>query len=72
MPMKKLWDYAIEMKERLYQGRGRYICCQGRREERCESLSKKQLKKEYIRPSKPPQTALVFFVEKKDGKKHMV
>jgi len=41
MPMKKLWDYAIEMKERLYQGRGRYICCQGRREERCESLSKK-------------------------------
>ena len=32
----------------------------------------KQLKKEYIRPSKSSQTTLVFFVEKKDGKKHMV
>ena len=27
---------------------------------------------EYIRPSKSPQTALVFFVGKKDGKKRMV
>jgi len=40
MPIKKLWDYTIEMKERSYQGRGRHICCQGRREERCEILSK--------------------------------
>jgi len=30
------------------------------------------LRKEYIRPSKSPQTALVFFVEKKDSKKRMV
>ena len=31
-----------------------------------------QLRKGYIRPSKLPQTAPVFFVGKKDGKKKMV
>jgi len=30
------------------------------------------LRKGYIRPSKSPQTSLVFFVPKKDGKKRMV
>ena len=44
------------------------------REEREElqKFIKKQLRKEYIRPSKSPQTVSVFFVEKKDGKKRMV
>ena len=31
-----------------------------------------QLRKEYIRPSKLPQTTLVFFVGKKNGKKRIV
>ena len=31
-----------------------------------------QLRKEYIRPSKLPQTSPVFFVGKKDGGKRMV
>ena len=31
-----------------------------------------QLRKGYIRPLKLPQTVPVFFVEKKDRKKHMV
>ena len=30
------------------------------------------MRKGYIRPSKSPQTSLVFFVGKKDGGKHMV
>jgi len=30
------------------------------------------LRKEYIRPSKSPQIAPVFFIGKKDGKKQMV
>ena len=44
------------------------------REEREEvrEFVKEQLRKGYIRPSKSPQTAPVFFVEKKDGKKRMV
>ena len=41
------------------------------REEVCKFIPE-QLRKEYIRPFKSSQTALVFFVEKKDGKKHIV
>ena len=44
------------------------------REEREEvrEFVKEQLRKGYIWPSKSLQTAPVFFVEKKDGKKRMV
>jgi len=44
------------------------------REEREEvrEFIKEQLRKGYIRPSKSPQTVLVFFVGKKNGKKRMV
>ena len=44
------------------------------REEREEmhEFIKKQLRKGYIRLSKSPQIALVFFVGKKDGKKQIV
>ena len=44
------------------------------REERKEvhKFINEQLRKEYIRPSKLPQMAPVFFVGKKDGKKQMV
>jgi len=44
------------------------------REEREEvrEFVKEQLRKGYIQPSKSPQTVLVFFVGKKDGKKRMV
>ena len=41
------------------------------KEEICEFISE-QLKKEYIRLSKLPQMALVFFIGKKDRKKQMV
>ena len=44
------------------------------REEREEvhEFIQEQLKKRYIRPSKSPQTALVFFIGKKNGKKYMI
>jgi len=44
------------------------------REEREEvhKFIQEQLRKGYIRLLKLPQIALVFFVEKKDGKKRMV
>jgi len=41
------------------------------REEMCEFISE-QLRKRYIRPLKLPQMAPVFFVGKKDRKKHMI
>ena len=40
--------------------------------EEVREFVKEQLQKGYIWPSKSPQTALVFFVRKKDGKKQMV
>ena len=44
------------------------------REEREEvhEFIQEQLRKEYIRPSKSPQTAPVFFIGKKNDKKRMV
>ena len=40
--------------------------------EEVQEFVKDQLRKGYIRPSKSPQTSLVFFMPKKDGKKKMV
>ena len=48
-----------------------YLLFRKERGEVQEFISK-QLRKEYIRLSKSPQMALVFFVGKKNGKKRMV
>jgi len=48
-----------------------YLLSEEEREEVCEFILE-QLRKRYIRPSKLPQMASVFFVEKKDGKKRVV
>ena len=48
-----------------------YLLSRVEREE-VQEFVKDQLRKRYIRPSKSPQTLLVFFVPKKDGKKRMV
>jgi len=72
MPTRKLWDYAIGMKEEFVPRKEKvYPLSREEREEVHEFISE-QLRKEYIRPSKSSQTAPVFFVEKKDGKKRMV
>jgi len=55
----------------LYQRRERYIHFQEKRGEVHEFINEK-LRKEYIRPSKSPQTAPMFFVGKKDSKKRMI
>ena len=60
------------MKKKFVPRKGKmYLLLREKREEVCKFISK-QLRKEYIRPSKLSQTVLVFFVEKKDGKKCMV
>jgi len=48
-----------------------YLLSRVEREE-VQEFVKDQLRKGYIRPLKSPQTLLVFFVPKKDGKKRMV
>ena len=60
------------MKEGFVLRKGKvYPLSREEREEVCEFISE-QLRKGYIRPSKSPQIALVFFIGKKDGKKWIV
>ena len=72
MPMRKIWDHVIDVREGFIPRKGKVYPLS--REERAEvrEFVKEQLRKEYIQPSKSPQTAPVFFVGKKDRKKRMV
>ena len=72
MPTRKIWDHAIDMKKGFVPRKGKiYPLSREEREDVCEFI-KEQLRKGYIRLSKLPQMAPVFFVGKKNGKKRMV
>jgi len=67
MLTRKIWDHAIDLKE-IFKPRKERIYPLSRNErEEVQNFIEDQLKKGYIRPSKFPQTLLVFFVSKKDG-----
>ena len=72
MPMRKLWDHAIDVKERFMPRKGKVYPLSREEREEVREFVREQLRKGYIQPSKSPQMALVFFVGKKDGKKRMV
>ena len=72
MPIKKLWNHTIEIKE-IFVPRKRKVYLLSRKERReRHKLIKEQLRKGYIKPLKSLQMALVFFVENKESKKWMV
>jgi len=72
MPIQKIWDHTIDIKEGFMLRKGKvYLLSREEREEVCEFIQE-QLRKRYIRLLKLPQMAPVFFVGKKDGKKRMV
>jgi len=72
MPIRKIWDHAIDLKEMFVsQKRKIYPLSKDEREE-VQNFVEDQLRKGYIRPTKSPQTSLVFFIGKKDRKKRMV
>jgi len=72
MPIKKLWNHAIEIKEGFVPRKGKiYLLSRKERGEEYEFIEE-QLRKEYFRLLKSSQMASVFFVGKKDSKKHMV
>jgi len=72
MPTRKLWDHAIDTRECFVpRKRKLYPLSREESEEVCEFIME-QLRKGYIRPLKLPQTAPVFFVEEKNGKKRLV
>jgi len=72
MPTRKLWDHAIDVKEGFMPRKGKVYPLSREEREEVREFVKEQMRKGYIRPSKSPQTAPVFFVGKKDGKKRMV
>jgi len=72
MPTRKPWDYAINLKEDFIPKKERTYLISRQEKEEVKEFIEEQLRKEYIRPSKLPQTSPVFFVEKKNGKKKMV
>ena len=72
MPMKKVWDYMIEVKKEFVpRKRKMYPLSKEERGEVCKFIEE-QLRKGYIRLSKLPQMTPVFFIGKKDSKKCMV
>jgi len=72
MPTRKLWDHAINMKEGFVLRKGKMYPLSREEREEVREFIQEQLRKGYIRLSKSPQTAPVFFVGKKNGKKRMV
>jgi len=72
IPTRKIWDHTIDLKETFKpQKRKIYSLSKNEREE-VQNFVDNQLRKEYIRLSKSPQTLPVFFVGKKDRSKQIV
>ena len=72
MPTRKIWDHVIDVREEFVPRKEKVYPLSREVREEVREFMKEQLRKGYIQPSKSPQTAPVFFVEKKDGKKRMV
>ena len=72
MPTRKLWDHAIDVKEGFMLRKEKVYPLSREEREEVREFVKEQLRKGYIQLLKSPQTAPVFFVRKKDGKKRMV
>ena len=72
MPLRKPWDHRIDLKEDFPLKKGQLIPLSVDEQKEVEEFLDDQLSKGYIWPSNFQQTSLVFFVPKKDGKKHMV
>jgi len=72
MPTRKLWDHAIELKEEFVPRKGKVYLLLREEREKAQAFMEDQLQKGYIWPSKLPQTSLVYFVAKKNGKRRMV
>jgi len=72
MPMRKIWDHAIDLKETFAPQKGRIYSLSKDKRKEVQNFVEDQLRIGYIRPTKSPQTLPVFFVGKKDRKKRIV
>ena len=69
MLVRKVWDHVIDLNDDFKASKARVYPLSRNKKEEVQKFIDKHLKKGYIRPSKLPQTLLVFFVDKKDGEK---
>jgi len=67
-----VWNHAIETRKILMPRKRKIYPLLREEQGEVHKFIQEQLRKRYIRPSKLPQIALVFFVEKKDKNKHMI
>jgi len=72
MPIKKLWNHTIEIKEGFVPRKKKVYLLSRKERREIHKFIKEQLRKGYIRPLKSLQMAPVFFVENKESKKWMV
>ena len=72
MLMRKTRNHVIDLREDFVPKKGKIYPLSRVEREKVQEFVNNQLRKGYIRLSKSPQTSLVFFVLKKDGKKRMV
>ena len=72
MPMRKTWDHTIDLRKGFVPKKRKIYPLSRVEGEEVQEFVRDQLRKGYIRLSKSPQTSLVFFVLKKDGKKRIV
>jgi len=72
IPVQKTWDHAIELKEGFIPKKRKIYSLSREEREEMQAFVEDQLRKEYIHPSKLPQTSPVHFVAKKDGTWRMV
>ena len=72
MPTRKLWDHTINMKKEFILRKEKIYPLSRKEREEVHKFISEQLRKWYIKLLKSPQIVLVFFVGKKDRKKHMV
>jgi len=70
--VRKVWDYMIDLNNDFKMSKARVYPFSRNEKEEVQKFVNKHSKKEYIRPSKLPQTLPVFFVSKKNRRKHMV
>jgi len=72
MSVRKPWDHVINLRENLVPRKERTYLILREEKEEVREFVEEQLRKEYIRLLKSPQTSPVFSVGKKDRKKRIV
>ena len=72
MPIRKIQNYAIDLKETFKPQKGRIYSLSKDEREEVQNFVNDQLRKGYIRPLKSPQILPVFFVSKKNRSKRII